>query len=138
GTQGARLKGGGIMWQIAHMGERHGGACLDAYASRPVAVLYVEVADLDRVDSCRNWADWTGNRLRRGWRPQGAELPLQREHPHGIAVGAALQLVAARGDGDEMLAVDLVNDGRRISPEPGLEPPQLLADLGVDRHNVAI
>src|SRR6516162_4114683 len=126
------------MWQIAHIGECHRGACLDAYASRREAVFPVQVANLDRVDSCRNRADWTGNRRRRGWRPQGAELPLQREHPHGIAIRAALQLVAARGDGDELFPVDLLNDGRRTGPEPGLDPPQLLAGLGVERQQVAV
>src|SRR2546426_7913092 len=126
------------VWQITDVGEGHRGACLDPNARRPEAVLHVVGAHADSVGVRDDRSGGPGDGL--GWRrwPQGTQLPLQRERPHPVAVRAALQLVTPRRDGDELLAVHVIDHRWRVSPETGLEPPQLLARLGVDREEVAV
>src|SRR5262249_30108003 len=102
-----------------------------------VAVLHVAVADLDRVDRS-NRPDRPGNRLRRGRRPQRPELAVEGEHPNGVAIAAALELIAAGGNGDELSPVHLVDHGRRAGAESGREAPTPLAGLAVEREEVAV
>src|SRR5262245_21772570 len=124
--------------QIADVGEGHGGPGLDADARGREAVFHVVGACSDRVGSDDDRSGRPGNGLRRRRRPQRAELTLQREGPPRVAVGAALQLVASGRDRDVLLTVDLVEDGRRVGAEAGLEPPQLLARLRIERQEVAV
>src|SRR6266478_3638482 len=128
----------GIVRQIADIGERHRGPGLDPRACRPVSVFHVIVADLDRVGPGSNRSDGPGNVRRRRRSPQRTQLPFQREGPDGVAVRAALKLIAASRDGDVLLAVDLVDHRRCVGAKPGLEPPQLLAGLGVERQKMAV
>src|SRR5205814_1671007 len=53
-------------------------------------------------------------------------------------VATHLDRIDTGRDHDELLAVHLVDDGRRIRAEAGLEAPQLLTRLGVDREEVAV
>src|SRR5438876_9634800 len=124
--------------QVAHVREVQRAPRLDPYAARHEAVLHVVAAHLDRVDAGRDRPDGPGDGRRRGRRPQRPDLPLQREGPDRVAVGAPRQLIAAGRDHDELLAIHLVDDGRRIRAEAGLEAPQLLTRLGVDREEVAV
>src|SRR6267143_1809771 len=124
--------------QVADVREVQRAAHLDPDAGRHVAELHVVAAHLDGVDAGRDRPDGPGDGRRRGRRPQRPDLPLQREGPDRITVGAALQLIAAGRDHDELLAIHLVDDGRRIRAEAGLEAPQLLTRLGVDREEVAV
>src|SRR5205085_8245609 len=94
--------------------------------------------DADGVGTRRDRADGAGDRLGQRRRIERAELPLEREDPRRVAAGAALQLVAAGGDRDELLAVNLVDDGRRVGAESRLESPELLAGLGVQGQEVAV
>src|ERR1700756_5252192 len=81
------------------------------------------------VETCR----------RRSWRPpRRTQLALQRKGPNRITGGTPLNRVASGGDGDVLLAIDLINNGRRIGPEPGLEFPQPFAGFGVDGHEVSV
>src|ERR1051326_457197 len=126
-----------VMRNVAYVGESYRGAGLDARARRRVAVLHVVIADLDRVGG-GNRPDRPGDRRGRGWRPERTKFPVQRENPNRVPVGAALQLIAAGRDGNELLAVDLIDDGRGVGAESRLEPPQLLPGLGVEREEVAV
>src|SRR3989454_9637980 len=126
------------VWQIADVGEGHGGARLDPNARRPEAVLHVVGAHPDRVGVRDDRSRGPGDGLRKRRRPQRPHLSLQRERPHRVAVGAALELVAARGDGDVLLAVYFVDHRRRVGAEAGLEPPQLLPRLCVESEEVAV
>src|SRR6266850_1459265 len=126
------------MRKVADVREVQRAARLDTDAAGHEAVLHVVAAHLDRVDAGRDRPDGPGDGRRRGRRPQRPDLPLQREGPDRITVGAALQLIAACCDHDELLALHLVDDGWRIRAEAGLEAPQLLARLGVDREEVAV
>src|SRR5438132_11521872 len=134
----ARLPRRGAVRQVAHVREVQRAPRRDPYAARHEAVLHVVAAHLDRVDAGSDRPDGPGDGRRRGRRPQRPDLPLQREGPDRVAVGAALQLIAAGRDHDERLAIHLVDDGRRIRAEAGLEAPQLLTRLGVDREEVAV
>src|SRR5882724_8037322 len=134
----ARLPRGRAVRQVTNVREVQRAAGLDTDAAGHEAVLHVVAAHLDRVDAGRDRPDGPGDGRRRGRRPQRPDLSLQREGPDRVAVGAALQLVAARGDHDELLAVHLVDDRRRIRAEAGLEAPQLLTGLRVDRQEVAV
>jgi hypothetical protein len=49
-----------------------------------------------------------------------------------------LHHVSAALDGDVLLVIDLVNYRRCVSTKTGLELPQHLAGLGVDRYKVAV
>src|SRR6266446_4424039 len=62
----------------------------------------------------------------------------QRKRPHGIAVGTAGQLIAARCNGDVLVSVHLIDHRRRLSAKAGLELPQQLASLGVIGLDVAV
>src|SRR5262245_30994844 len=124
--------------QIADVGEGHGAAGLDSDTRRREAVLHVVRARLDRIAPRDDRPGRPGDGLRGRRRPQRAELPFQREGPHRIAVRAALKLVAARGDRDVLLAVHLVEHGRRVGAEAGLESPKLLARLRVECQEVAV
>src|SRR2546425_4604328 len=124
--------------QVADVREVQRAARLDPDAGRHEAVLHVVAAHLDRVDAGRDRPDGPGDGRRWRRRPQRPELSLQREGPDRVTVGAALQLIAARGDHDELLAVHLVDDRRRIAAEAGLEAPELLTRLRVDREEVAV
>src|SRR2546426_1137071 len=110
--------------QVADVREVQRAARLDPDAGRHEAVLHVVAAHLDRVDAGRDRPDGPGDGRRWRRRPQRPELSLQREGPDRVTVGAALQLIAARGDHDELLAVHLVDDRRRIGAEAGLEAPE--------------
>src|SRR5438132_12134783 len=134
----ARLPCGRTVRQVAHVREVQRAAGLDADAARHEAVFHVVAAHLDRVDAGHDRPDGPGDGRRRGRRPQRPELSLQREGTDRITGGAALQLIAAGRDHDELLAVHLVDDGWRIRAEAGLEAPQLLTRLGVDREEVAV
>src|SRR5262249_48804123 len=138
GAPFALLERRGIVRQIADIGERHRGPGLDPRACRPVSVFHVVVADLDRVGPGSNRSDGSGNVRRRRRSPQRTQLPFQREGPDGVAVRAALKLIAASRDGDVLLAVDLVDHRRCVGAKTGLEPPQLLASLGVERQKMAV
>src|SRR5437667_297910 len=124
--------------QVADVREVQRAARLDPDAGRHEAVLHVVAAHLDRVDAGRDRPDGPRDGRRRRRRPQRPELSLQGEGPDRVTVGAALQLIAARGDHDELLAVHLVDDGRRIGAEARLEAPELLTRLRVDREEVAV
>ena len=60
----------------------------------------------------------TGPAIVCGGGPQRTELPLQGEHPHGVAIGAALELIAAGRNGNEFFAVDLIDHGWRVGASP--------------------
>src|SRR5258708_4796334 len=124
--------------QVADVREVQRAAHLDPYAARHEAVFHVVAAHLDRIHAGEDRPDGPGDGRRRGRRPQRPELSLQREGPDRVAIGAALQLIAAGGDHHELLAVHLVDDGRRIRPQAGLQAPPLLTRLGVDREEVAV
>src|SRR2546426_9635584 len=126
------------VWQIADVGEGHGGARLDPNARRPEAVLHVVGAHPDRVGVRDDRSRGPGDRLGWGRWPQRTQLSLQRERPHRVAIRAALQLVTPGRDHDELLTVHFIDHGRGVSPETGLESPQLLARLGVEREDVAV
>src|SRR5262249_43283419 len=83
---------------ITDIGERHGGPRLDPGAGRPISILDVVVAYLDRVGPVRDRPRRAGYALRHWRRPQWAQLTLERKHPHCIAVGAGHRLVAAGRD----------------------------------------
>src|SRR6267378_1985528 len=57
---------------ITDIGEGHRGPCLDPGAARPIGVLDVVVADLDRVDPGRYRPGRPGKALRHRRRPQRA------------------------------------------------------------------
>src|SRR5271166_929235 len=134
----ALLERRGIVRQIADIGEGHRGPGLDPRACRPVGVFHVVVADFDRVGRGRDRSDRPSNVRRRRRSPQRTQLPFQREGPDGVAIRAALELIAAGRDGDVLLAVDLVDHRRCVGAETGLESPQLLAGLGVERQKIAV
>src|ERR1700730_16791882 len=124
------------VWDIPNIGESHGRPRLDAGAGRPIAVFHIVVGDFNAVDPLGDRSARPGNRRRRWRRPQRAQLSLQRKGPYRVTVGAALDRVAARGDGDVLLAVDLVDRCGGVGTEAGLEFPQHVSSLGVDRDKV--
>src|SRR5258708_10979784 len=77
-----------------------------------------------------------GGWWRRG--PQRTQFPLQREGPHRITVGATLRYVATCSDGDILLAVHLIDHGRRVGPKTSLKPPQLRSRSGIECEKVTI
>src|SRR5207247_5853031 len=116
-----------------------------------VIEFLVVVADLDRDDACLDWFRCHQDRRPTLWqpggptngrwwrrRPEGGQLSLQGKGPHRVTVCTALQSVATSSDGDVLLAVHLVDNGRCVSPKAGLEPPQLLTRLRIQREEVAI
>src|SRR5438309_5729911 len=126
------------MCDIADIGEGHRGSGLYTRTARPKRIFDIVIADLDLVDPVRDWPCGSGDFLRSGRRPQRTQLPFQREYPHRIAVCAQLRLIAASRDCDILVSVYLINRGRGIGSEAGLEPPQLFACLGIDREEVAV
>src|SRR5437773_10376985 len=66
-------------------------------------------------------------------------LPLLRQakNEDAVAVREAELEVAAGGDGDELLAVDLERDRGGVDAGAALEPPELLAGPGVECVEVA-
>src|SRR4051794_27444322 len=122
---------GRIVRDVADIAERYGGAGLDPGARRRKGVLGIAAADLDRIDTDGDRPNRTGDVRRWRRRPQRAELTFKREHPDGIAVGTALELIAAGRDRDVLLAIHLVDDGRRVGAKSGLEAEQLLAGPGI-------
>src|SRR5712691_5671846 len=124
--------------EIADVGEGHRGPRLDANASRREAVFDVARPDLDRVDARDDRSGGPGDGL--GWRrrPQRTQLSLQGEGPHRVTVGTALQLIAAGGNGDVLLAVHFIDHRGGVSPEARLEPPKLLTRPGIERQEIAI
>src|SRR6516225_4222903 len=55
-----------------------------------------------------------------------------------LALGAALDRVAAGDDRNVLFAVHLVDDRRGVRAEPGLELPQDVAGPGVERDEIAV
>src|SRR5437899_1474293 len=69
--------------------------------------------------------------------PQRVQLPLQREGPYGITIGTADPLIAAGGDRDVLVTIDLVDHRGRLRAKTGLELPQLLAGLSIVGQNLS-
>src|SRR5208282_4831926 len=106
------------------IGKSHSGSGLNPGAGRKVTIFDVSIADFDFVDPLGDRAAGPGNSLR-GWRrPQRSELSFQRKGPDCVTVGAPLDRVAAGGDGDVLITIDLVNRRRSVGPKPGLKFPQ--------------
>src|ERR1700757_2484006 len=102
------------MRSIAGIGEGNGGPSLDSGAPRKITIFDVVVADFDRVLAIGDGSSRSGDCRRRGRGPQRVHLPLEGEGPYGVAIGAAYSLIAAGGDSDILIAVDLVDHGTSL------------------------
>src|SRR5438552_4083337 len=63
-------------------------------------------------------------------------LPFRQGEAQDQVPAPAAAIAAARADGDELLAVHHVHRRRREDPGAGVEPPEQLARLRVERHEV--
>src|SRR5204862_5925758 len=72
-----------------------------------------------------------------GGRGPASALLRQAKNEDAVAVREAELEVAARGDGDELLPVDLERDRGGVDAGAALEAPELLAGLRVERVEVA-
>src|ERR1700730_7526294 len=133
----AVFKGGCGVRRVADILKSHRGPCFHAGAPRSIGIFDVEVADFDGVDTLGNRSGRTGDGQRWGRGPQRVQLPLQRKGPYGIPIGTADPLIAAGGNRDVLVTVDLVDHRGRLRAKTGLELPQLLAGLGIVGQDLA-
>src|SRR5207247_5979789 len=77
------------------------------------------------------------SRLPVGWSRPALPSLRQPKHEDAVAVREAKLEVAAGGDGDELLTVDLERDRRGVDAGAALEPPELFAGPGVECVEVA-
>src|SRR5207302_5670184 len=67
-----------------------------------------------------------------------ASVLRQPEHDQRISIRITDLEVPAGGDGDEFLAVQFESHRRRVDSRPGLELPELIPGLGVERIEVPV
>src|SRR6516165_166968 len=120
---------------VAGIGKGHRGPGLDPCAPREIGIFAIVVADFNRILTLGDRSGRSGHGRRRGWGPQRGQLSLQRECPHGVAIGAAHALIAAGGNSNVFVAVDLVDHGSSLGAKTGLELPEQFAGLGITGHD---